>query len=117
MIKKESKNEARLRRHARLRKKISGTSEKPRFNVFKSNKAVYVQIIDDTKGQTLVSVSSKELKLENNNIETCKKVGVEAGKKALAAGIDNVLFDRGGFIYHGKIKAVAEGAREAGLKF
>ena len=117
MIKKESRNEARLRRHARLRKKISGTSETPRFNVFKSNKAIYVQIIDDAKGHTLVSVSSKDLKLENNNIETCQKVGAEAAKKALAAGIESVVFDRGGYIYHGKIKALAEAAREAGLKF
>ena len=117
MIKKEAKNAARLRRHARLRKKISGTSETPRFNVFKSNKAVYVQFIDDAKGHTLVSVSSKDLKLENNNIETCKQVGAEAGKRAKDAGVENVVFDRGGYIYHGKIKAVAEAAREAGLKF
>ena len=117
MVKKHNKNEARVRRHARLRKKISGTAECPRFNVFRSNKAVYVQIIDDTKGITIVSISSKELNLEGNNIETCTEVGKKAAEKAIAAGISTVVFDRGGYQYHGKIKAIADAAREAGLKF
>lgn len=117
MVKKHNKNEARVRRHARLRKKISGTAECPRFNVFRSNKAVYVQIIDDTKGNTIVSTSSKELNLEGNNIETCTEVGKKAAEKAIAAGISTVVFDRGGYQYHGKIKAIADAAREAGLKF
>ncbi len=117
MVKKHNKNEARLRRHARLRKKISGTAECPRFNVFRSNKAVYVQVIDDTTGTTIVSASSKELNFDNNNIETCKEVGKKAAEKTIAAGITTVVFDRGGYQYHGKIKAIAEAAREAGLKF
>jgi len=117
MIKKFNKNAARLRRHARLRKKLSGTGETPRLNVFKSNKAVYVQVIDDVKGVTLVSASSKELKLESNNIETCAKVGKLVASKAIKAGIKEVKFDRGGFSYHGKVKALADAAREEGLKF
>ena len=117
MIMKFNKNAARLRRHARLRKKLSGTGETPRLNVFKSNKAVYVQVIDDVKGVTLVSASSKELKLENNNIETCTQVGKLVASKAIKAGIKEVKFDRGGFSYHGKVKALADAAREEGLKF
>ena len=117
MIKKFNKNAARLRRHARLRKKLSGTGETPRLNVFKSNKAVYVQVIDDVKGVTLVSASSKELKLENNNIETCTQVGKLVAAKAIKAGIKEVKFDRGGYSYHGKVKALADAAREEGLKF
>lgn len=117
MIKKVNRNEARLRRHARVRKNLSGDATTPRFNVFKSNKAVYVQIIDDVKGVTLVSASSRELKLTNNNIETCQKVGALAAEKATKAGIEAVVFDRGGYKYHGKIKAIADSARENGLKF
>ncbi|MBL0701667.1 MAG: 50S ribosomal protein L18 [Spiroplasma sp.] len=117
MIKQFNKNEARLRRHTRLRKKITGTAETPRLNVFRSNKAVYVQVIDDAKGITLVSASSKELKLENNNIETCTKVGELVAKKAIKAGISEVKFDRGGYTYHGKVKALADAARKEGLKF
>lgn len=116
MIKKFNRNEARLRRHKRLRKKIAGTSETPRFCVYRSNTAISVQIIDDTKGITLVSASSTELKLNNNNIETSSKVGQLAAKKAIDAGIKQVVFDRGGYQYHGKVKAVAEAAREEGLK-
>lgn len=116
MIKKFNRGEARKRRHTRLRKKISGTTECPRLNVFRSNNAVFVQVIDDSKGITLVSVTSKEVGSNNNNVETCTKVGELVGKKAIDAGITQVVFDRGGYQYHGKIKAIAEAAREAGLK-
>lgn len=117
MIKKESKNENRIKRHARIRKNLSGTKEMPRLNVFRSNSNIYVQIIDDTEGKTLVSASSLELKIKNNDIEAAKKVGTEIAKKATKAGIKEVVFDRGGYQYHGRVKALAEAAREAGLKF
>lgn len=118
MLKKISKNETRQRRHARLRKKISGTSTCPRLNVFRSNAHIHCQIIDDTKGTTLVSCSSVELKLANGgNIEAAKQIGAEIAKRALAKEIDTVVFDRGGYLYHGRVKALAEAAREAGLKF
>lgn len=117
MVKKFNKNEARKRRHARLRKKISGTAECPRFNVYRSNKAVSVQVIDDITGTTIVSASSKELNKDNNNIETCSAVGKLAAEKAIAAGVTTIKFDRGGYAYHGKVKAIADAAREAGLKF
>lgn len=113
----ESRNVQRKRRHDRLRKKISGTQAKPRLNVFRSNAAIYVQFIDDVNNKTLASASSKDLKVNNNNIETCKKVGELAAKNAQAAGISEVVFDRGGYLYHGKIKALADACREAGLKF
>lgn len=116
MIKKFNREEARKRRHDRLRKKISGTSECPRLNVFRSNSAVFVQVIDDSKGITLASVTSKEVGSNNNNVETCTKVGTLIAKKAMDAGITQVVFDRGGYQYHGKVKAIAEAAREAGLK-
>ncbi len=117
MIKKVNRNEARLRRHARVRKNISGTQETPRLNVFKSNKAVYVQIINDAEGKTIVSASTTELKLNTNNVEACTQVGQLIAKKAKDAGIESVVFDRGGYKYHGKIAAVANAARENGLKF
>lgn len=117
MVTNVNRNEARKRRHARVRKTVSGTSIKPRLNVFRSNKAIYVQIIDDEKQTTLVSASTKELKLANNNVESCTKVGELIAKKAKDAGIEDVVFDRGGYLYHGKVKALAEAAREAGLKF
>jgi len=118
MINKESKNVSRVRRHARIRAKISGTAECPRLSVFRSNKNIHAQIIDDVNGVTLVATSSTSLKLANGgNIEAAKKVGAEIAKLALAKGIENVVFDRGGFVYHGRIAAVAEAAREAGLKF
>ncbi len=117
MIKKVNRNEARLRRHARVRKNITGTQETPRLNVFKSNKAVYVQIIDDAAGKTLVSASTTELNLNTNNAEACTKVGELIAKKAKDAGIESVVFDRGGYKYHGKIAALATSARENGLKF
>ena len=118
MLKKVSRNDERLRRHVRVRRKISGTPECPRLNVFRSNAHIHVQIIDDVHGNTLVSASSVELKLENGgNIEAAKAVGKAVAERALEKNITNVVFDRGGYIYTGRVKAVAEAAREAGLKF
>ena len=119
MISKVSKNDARLIRHERIRSKIVGTSECPRLCVFRSNTNIYAQIIDDESGKTLVSASSpdKDLNLKNNNIETATKVGETLAKRATKAGIKNVVFDRGGYLYHGKVKALAEAARENGLEF
>lgn len=118
MINKESKNVSRVRRHARIRAKISGTAECPRLSVFRSNKNIHVQIIDDVNGVTLVACSSTTLKLANGgNIEAAAKVGAEVAKLAIAKGIEKVVFDRGGYVYHGRVAAVAEAAREAGLKF
>ncbi|HIW17898.1 large subunit ribosomal protein L18 [Faecalicoccus acidiformans] len=118
MIKKESRNAQRLRRHARVRAKISGTPECPRLNVFRSNAHIHVQIIDDVNQKTLVSASSLQMKLENGgNIEAAKAVGAEIAKRAKEANITQVVFDRGGYIYAGRVKALAEAAREAGLEF
>ncbi|MBQ1478074.1 MAG: 50S ribosomal protein L18 [Erysipelotrichaceae bacterium] len=118
MFKQVSKNKERQRRHARIRRKISGTAACPRLNVFRSNAHIHCQIIDDEKGTTLVSCSSVELKLEHGgNVEAAKTVGTELAKRALDKGIDTVVFDRGGYLYHGRIKALAEAAREAGLNF
>lgn len=114
----KEKREARIRRHVRVRKNISGTSETPRLNVFRSNKAIYAQVIDDSKGVTLVSSSSLELKLQNGgNIEAAQKVGKDIAEKCKKAKINKVVFDRGGFLYHGRVAALAESAREAGLEF
>ena len=119
MISKVSKSDARKIRHERVRSKIFGTSECPRLCVFRSNTNIYAQIIDDENGVTLVSASSldKELNLKNNNIETATKVGASLAKKAKKAGIKTVVFDRGGYLYHGRVKALAEAARENGLEF
>lgn len=117
MIKKESRNVSRVKRHERIRKNVSGTEITPRLDVFRSNTNIYAQIIDDTKGETLVSASSLELKLKKCDTETATKVGTEVAKKALEKGITEVVFDRGGYKYHGRVKALADGAREAGLKF
>ena len=118
MVKKESKNVSRVRRHARVRAKISGTAETPRLCVYRSNKNIEAQLIDDVKGVTLVSSSSMSLKLENgSNIEAAAKVGKDIAEKAVAKGLKKVVFDRSGYIYHGRIKALAEAAREAGLEF
>ena len=118
MISKESKNVSRLRRHARVRRKISGTSETPRLCVYRSNKNIEAQIIDDVKGVTLVSSSSMALKLENgSNVEAAAAVGKDIAEKAVAKKIKKVVFDRSGYIYHGRVKALAEAAREAGLEF
>ena len=118
MINKISKNETRKRRHARVRAKVSGTSTCPRLNVFRSNSHIFAQIIDDTNGTTLVSSSSLALKLESSsNIDAAIKVGTDIATKALEKNITNVVFDRGGYVYHGRVKALADAAREAGLKF
>ena len=102
----------------RIRHKVSGTKEMPRLSVFSSNKEIYAQVIDDVNGVTLASASSLDMKLENGgNVEAATKVGEEVAKRALAKNIETVVFDRGGYIYHGRVKALAEAAREAGLKF
>jgi len=101
----------------RVRKKVRGTKERPRLSIFKSNKSIQAQIIDDQAGHTLTQASSTELNLKNNNIEVAKQVGQKLAEKAKAAGIKKVVFDRSGYIYHGKIRALAEGAREGGIKF
>lgn len=122
MIKKASRTKKRVHKHKRLRFKINGTTEKPRLSVFKSGKHIYAQVIDDTKGQTIVAASTLEkeigAKVENtSNIEAAKTVGEILGKRAVEMGVQEVVFDRGGFVYHGKIKALADAAREAGLNF
>ena len=118
MIKKESSNVARLRRHDRVRAKISGTKKCPRLNVFRSNENIFAQIIDDETGTTLVSSSSVELKLKNGgNIEGANLVGKDIATKAKKAKITKVVFDRGGYQYHGRIEALANTARENGLEF
>ncbi len=118
MVSKESKNVSRLRRHARVRAKISGTAETPRLCVYRSNKNIEAQIIDDVKGVTLVSSSSMVLGLENgSNIEAAKAVGKDIAEKAIAKKIKTIVFDRSGYVYHGRVEALAEAAREAGLKF
>lgn len=118
MIKKESSNDLRLRRHTRIRKNISGTSETPRLNVFRSNKEIYAQVIDDVEGKTLVSSSSIALKLNNGgNIEGAKLVGKDIAEKCKKAKITKVVFDRGGYLYHGRVEALADAARENGLEF
>ncbi|GAB4334445.1 MAG: 50S ribosomal protein L18 [Flammeovirgaceae bacterium] len=113
------KNNRRLKIKKGIRKKLSGSPERPRLSVFKSNTAIYVQLVDDSKGMTLASVHSKEVapKANTSNITTSKEVGKKLAEKALALGISSIVFDRNGYQYHGKIKAVAEGAREGGLKF
>ena len=118
MVNKADKNEARLRRHRRVRGKISGTAERPRLDVFRSYKHIYAQIIDDVAGVTLVSASTMEKGFEGfgGNVEAANKVGKMIAEKALAKGIKTVVFDRGGFVYHGRVKALAEGAREGGLE-
>ncbi len=118
MVSKESKNVARKRRHARVRAKVSGTAKCPRLCVYRSNKNIEAQIIDDVKKVTLVASSSMTLKLENgSNVEAAKAVGADLAKKALAKKVKKVVFDRSGYIYHGRVKALAEAAREAGLEF
>ena len=112
------KNDRRLRIKRGIRQKISGTSETPRLSVYKSNRAIYAQLIDDTKGHTLAFASSAELSdKENVDIQLSKEVGKKLAEKAGEHGIQSVVFDRNGYLYHGKVKALAEGAREAGLKF
>ena len=120
MIKKVSRNEMRLERHNRIRKNLSGTPERPRLNVFRANANITAQISDDTKGITLVSASTleKELNIKNGgNVEAAKIIGAEIVKRAKKAKINKVVFDRGGYLYHGRVKALAEAARENGLEF
>lgn len=122
MIKKQSRNEVRAKKHLKVRKRISGTPERPRMAVFRSNNHMYVQVIDDVAGNTLVSASTlqgevKEGLEKTNNIDAAAKLGSVIAKRAIDKGIKTVVFDRGGYIYHGKVKALAEAAREAGLEF
>ena len=118
MIRKESKNNARKKRHTHVREKVSGTKECPRLNVFRSNNQIFVQVIDDVTGTTLVSSSSVELKIKNGgNVEGAKVVGKDIAEKCKKAKIKKVIFDRGGYIYHGRVAALAEAARENGLEF
>lgn len=119
MVKRPNTNAQRLKRHKRVRAKISGTPERPRLNVFRSETNIYAQIIDDVAGKTLVSASSLEKDFEGkgSNIEAAKKVGQMVAERAKAKGIENVVFDRGGYLYHGRVQALAEGAREGGLVF
>jgi large subunit ribosomal protein L18 len=114
----KSRNDIRKKRHKRVRNKISGTPECPRLNVFRSSKHISVQVIDDVNAKTLVSASTMDMKLENGgDIEAAKKVGAEIANRAKKAKIKKVVFDRGGYLYHGRVKELAEAAREAGLKF
>lgn len=115
----KSSSQARVKRHRRIRKKVTGTAERPRLAVFRSNKHVYAQIIDDVSGRTLASASSVDptLKSESNSVESAGKVGSLIAQRAVDLGVSSVVFDRGGFKFHGKIKALADGAREKGLQF
>lgn len=122
MINKPSSNSKRRRRHRRVRTKVFGTPERPRLNIYRSTNNIYAQVIDDVNGVTLVSASSLDNELKDKishagNKETAKLVGSLVGKKAIDKGIKTIVFDRGGYIYHGRVKELAEGAREAGLEF
>ena len=119
MVSKINKKAMRMHRHVRVRGKISGTPERPRLNVFRSNANIYAQIIDDVNGVTLVSANTLEKGFEGatGNAEAAKKVGTVLAERAKAKGIEEVVFDRGGYVYHGRVAALAEGAREGGLKF
>ena len=119
MINRPDTRSQRLKRHKRVRAKISGTPERPRLNVFLSETNIYAQIIDDVNGKTLVSASSleKDFACEGTKTDAAKQVGVNVAERAKAKGIENVVFDRGGYVYHGRVKALAEGAREGGLQF
>ncbi|MEC0311291.1 50S ribosomal protein L18 [Paenibacillus lautus] len=122
MITKQDKNKARLKRHLRVRKKIEGTAERPRLNVFRSSKHIYAQLIDDVAGVTLASASTLDKELANDiknggSVESARKVGELVAKRAADKGYKVIVFDRGGYLYHGRIQALAEAAREAGLEF
>ena len=119
MVSKKDSNKARLHRHVRVRGKISGTAECPRLNVFRSLNHIYAQVIDDVKGVTIVSASSveKDFGMTGGNKAAARKVGELVAKRALEKGVECVVFDRGGYIYHGRVQELAEGAREGGLKF
>ena len=118
MIKKASRTSVRMKKHRKLRNKFSGTAERPRLAVYRSNNHIYAQVIDDLKGHTLCQSSTKSLGLEKtDDVAAASAVGEAIAKKAIEAGIETIVFDRGGYVYHGKVKALAEAAREAGLKF
>ncbi len=119
MVRRPDSNKARLKRHGRLRGKIAGTAARPRLNVFRSARHIYAQLIDDDKGVTLAAASSMDKSFEGagSNKEAAKKVGLLLAEKAKAAKIEDVVFDRGGYLYHGRVKELADGAREGGLKF
>lgn len=122
MVSKQSRSEVRTKKHLRIRNRFSGTAKRPRLAVFRSNNHMYAQIIDDTVGKTLAAASTLEKEAKSGlektgNVEAAAYVGTLVAKRALEKGIDEVVFDRGGFLYHGKIKALADAAREAGLKF
>jgi len=122
LINKADKNQIRLKRHLRIRKNITGTIERPRLNVFRSNKNIYAQLIDDVTGETLVSASSLDKELADTvanggSVEAAKLVGGLVAKRAVEKGLETIVFDRGGYLYHGRVKALAEAARENGLKF
>ncbi len=122
MVRKESRQKVRVKKHMRIRNRLSGTTERPRLAVFRSNNHMYAQIIDDTVGNTLVAASTVEGEVKSqlektNNVDAAAYLGTVIAKRAIEKGIDTVVFDRGGFIYHGKIAALADAAREAGLKF
>ena len=119
MVTKKDKNAQRLKRHARVRAKVSGTAERPRLAVYRSNAHIYAQIIDDVNGVTLVSANTLEKEFEGatGNCEAAKKVGTVLAERAKAKGINEVVFDRGGYVYHGRVAALAEGARVGGLQF
>ena len=118
MITQNKRNAIRQRIHARIREKLSGTSERPRLNVFRSLNHIYAQLIDDQKGETIVSASSLGLKLKTGgNVASAKEIGKAIAERAAAKGIKRVVFDRGGFLYHGRVKALADAARAAGLEF
>ena len=119
MIQRPDTRGQRIKRHIRVRGKVSGTAERPRLNVFRSEKHIYAQIIDDVSGRTLISASSVEKDFDGlgSNKEAARKVGKTVAERALKAGIEEVVFDRGGYIYHGRVQELAEGAREGGLKF
>ncbi len=118
MITQTKRNEIRKRIHSRIREKLSGTTERPRLNVYRSLNHIYAQVIDDQKGETLASASSLQLKLKTGgNVATAKEIGKAVAERAIEKGVKRVVFDRGGFLYHGRIKALADAAREAGLEF
>jgi len=120
MITKGDKNEARVKRHLRVRKKIEGTAERPRLNIFRSSKHMYAQLIDDTQGVTIVAASTveKDAGVDNGgNVEAAKAVGTLIAKRAKEKGIEKIVFDRSGYLYHGRVQALADAAREAGLEF
>ena len=119
MVSKKDSNKARLKRHQRVRSKVSGTAQRPRLDVFRSAKNIYAQVIDDVAGVTLVSASTveKDFTEYGGNKDAAKKVGLMIAERCKAKGIENVVFDRGGYLYHGRVQALAEGAREGGLNF